>query len=191
MLLACILTLSGAGAWFSGHLLKLNDRIWAFTTRTNASLFIRMCKATGMDCDTVLKGAWSQIRIAIPRPHRDFTVSLKIVALPVAFVALAYFVAMGLWFAVIGAPRPFGSGWHDLVLAVALGACAVSLFYLGLMAFRRAPWCLGCIAVHTINFLLLAAIWQLTAATPRLATSNAAVSDGPDERRTRIVSVLS
>ncbi len=176
MLLACILSLSAAGAWFSGQLLKLHDRIWTFTSTGEDNLFSRMCQGTGSNCTGAVKGAWSRIRVFIPRPHRDFTVSLKVIALPVAFLGLAYFVAIGVWFVFVGSPRPIGAGWHHLVLAVAFGAGAVSRFYLGLMALRRAPWCLGCAVVHVINFLLLAAISQLSAAEPKPDSIAAAMS---------------
>ena len=182
LLLAMILALSLAGAWMSGQMVKLHDGVWTATTESKVGIFGRLCRATakaGLDCTAARHGAWSQIRIPILRPHRDFTVSLQSYTIPLAFLGLAYFTALGVWFAFIGGPRPIGGGWHKIVLMIACGGGAVSLFYLALMASGRTPWCVGCIAVHTINLLLLLAIWRLGAAIALAVVTEAVTASQP------------
>jgi predicted DsbA family dithiol-disulfide isomerase len=80
------------------------------------------------------------------------------VPVPVAFLGLAYFVFIGAWYVVAGNGRP----WHRVPLHVACCGLVMSFFYMGVMAFGAAPWCVGCLAVHAINLLLATTVWRLT-----------------------------
>ena len=82
---------------------------------------------------------------------------------PVSFVGLAYFVFMGVWYAVAGGRR--------VPLHAALCALPASLGLVGLMATGAAPWCTACLAVHVVNVVLVVAAWRLAAAAPRESAS--------------------
>ena len=162
MLLGYILALSAAGAWISGELVKEHAGRWSVGGE-RGGLFTRVCEATagpGFDCTGTIRGPWSVIKIPIPIPSRASVVGIHTVHMPVAFLGLAYFVFMGVWFAFIGRPRLFGYRWHRLPLGMGLCGLAVSLFYVGMMAVGSAPWCVWCLAIHAINVLLVLAIWR-------------------------------
>ena len=170
VLLVLVLALSAAGTWTSGQLVKEHAR----RSADGGGLFARVCEAThgaGLNCATAVKGPWSTMQIPVPVPSRDLTIGVHTVFMPVAFVGLAYFVFMGVWFAFIGRPRVYGIRWHRIPVAMGLGGLAVSLFYVGLMATGSAPWCVWCLAVHGINFLMVLTIRRLCAGRrlPRLA----------------------
>ncbi|MHC4126633.1 MAG: DsbA family protein [Planctomycetota bacterium] len=157
-LVPAIVLLCLAGAWISGELVRQH-------AGATGGLLARICHAvdgTGAGCAGTLKSPFSELRIPVPRPTRDLTIAVRDVVVPVAFLGLAYFVFIGSWYVVAGHGRP----WHRLPLHVAYCGLALSFLYMGLMAFGAAPWCVGCLAVHTINFLLVATVWRLSARTP-------------------------
>ena len=167
LLLGCILVLCLAGAWMSGQLVKIHDG-GRSTDSTDPGLFARLCRSVSggrSGCEGTIHSVWSQINLPIPVLDGRFTVSVRRVQLPVAFVGMAHFVCLGVWFALIGGPRPIGARWHRLVLAAAICGVGASAFFLGLMAFGKAPWCVGCVAVHVVNLLLVAAVWVLGVAS--------------------------
>ena len=165
-LLACIVVLCLAGAWTSDQLVKIHDGVWSSDT-SDPGFFARLCgsgAASGGGCEGASRSVWSQIKLPLPMLHRNLGISLRTVGVPVAFVGLAYFFCLGAWFALLGGPRPIGAGWYRLVLAVAVCGGVASFLFLGLMAFGQAPWCIGCLVVHVVSLLLVAAIWVLCTA---------------------------
>jgi hypothetical protein len=169
VLLVWILALSGTGAWFSGQLVKQHANLWG-SEGPRTGLYARMCQAAdraGLSCTAATRGPWSEIRVPIPLPTYDWTIHTRTAVVPIAFLSLAYFVFMAVWFAFIGPPRPEGHAWHRLPLTLGLCGTAASLFYLGVMAFGSAPGCVWCLAVHLINFLMVHAVWRLCAGAPR------------------------
>ena len=183
-----VLALSCAGAWISGQLVKEHAGRWS-SGEVRVGLFARVCEATQgavFDCAGAVKGPWGMIKIPIPVPSRDLTIGVHTVHMPVAFLGLAYFVFVGVWFAFIGRPRIYGFRWHRVPLGVGLCGLAVSLFYLGVMAIGSAPWCVWCLAVHAINLLLVLAIWRMgAAARPVGSTATVAASEWPPEQIVR------
>ncbi len=158
-----ILLLGASGAWLSGQLVKQHADLWGAGS-ANAGLLLRMCQAAeraGFDCAATVKGSWGQFTLPIPRPTRDWGLRVQRVEIPVAFLGLAYFVFVVVWFAFAGGSRSFDGPWRRVSLSVALCGAASSIGFLGLMALGRAPWCLWCVAIHLINFMMLAAIWRL------------------------------
>jgi hypothetical protein len=158
-----VLLLCLAGAWISGELVRQH------ADPHGSGLFARICHATdgaGFSCAGALQGKWSRFTVPVPRPTRAGSISLRRVEVPVAFVGLAYFVFMGVWYGVAGGRRALGRAWHLIPLHVGLCALPVSVLFVGLMATRAAPWCLWCLVVHMINALLVLAVWRLNAATP-------------------------
>jgi protein-disulfide isomerase len=165
-LLIGILVLCLAGAWMSGQLLKMHDR-GGSADAGDPGLLTRLCRSVSggeSDCEATIGSAWSRISLPVPLFGRGLTPSLRWFQLPVAFLGLSYFVSLGTWFVLIGGRRPIGAGRHRLVLAVAICGVGASAFLVGLMAFGGAPWCVGCLAVHVLNLLLVAAIWVLVVA---------------------------
>ncbi len=188
VLLGSVLVLSGTGAWISGQLVKEHAGPWS-VGGGRGGLFTRVCDATvgaGFDCTGAIKGPWSMIKIPIPVPSLDSVIGVHTVFMPVAFLGLAYFVFMGVWFAFVGRPRRDGYRWHRIPLGVGLCGMAVSLFYLGVMAVGSAPWCVWCLAVHGINLLLFMVIGRMGAAARQArSTATVAASEWPPERIAR------
>jgi len=165
VLLSCMLVLCLAGAWTSDQLVKIHDDVWSSDT-SDPGFFARLCgsgAASRGGCEGASHSVWSQIELPFPMLHRNSGISLGTVEVPVAFVGLAYFVCLGAWFALLGGSRPIGAAWCSLVLAVATCGGVASSLFLGLMAFGQAPWCIGCVVVHVVNLLLIAAIWVVCA----------------------------
>lgn len=154
ILLGAILALSIAGAWFSGRLLTQHAGIWR-SSEAQTGLLARLCSAVGgpeFDCHGASTSGWAEVSFPIPEIQSGPSLSFRWGHMPVAFLGLAYFVSLGAWFALIGAPRPIGSRWQLLPRILALCGATVSCIYLGIMALGMAPWCLGCVTVHVINF---------------------------------------
>ena len=155
IILICILLLCLAGAWISGDLVRQH-------AGATDGFLARVCRATtGTGCSAALESRWSEITIPVPIPTRDFSTLVRRVKVPVAFLGLAYFVFMGIWFGLLGGPRRFGRPWHQLPLHIGYCSLSFSVLFVGLMAVGASPWCLLCLAVHVINALLVAAVWQI------------------------------
>jgi predicted DsbA family dithiol-disulfide isomerase len=178
LLLACILVLCAVGAWTSGELLVHH----AHAGGAGTGLLGRLCTAAGpgFDCTGALASPWSEIRLPVPW-IRSGGLAVRRVTVPIAFLGLAYFTGMGTWFALVGGPRRFGVGWQRLPLHAVRAAAVTSVFYLGLMALRVAPWCAGCVLVHAASLALLIAVRRLHRrepdATPAPADAPAAATD--------------
>lgn len=143
------LALCLAGALLCGALLALHADPHAGGVLTG------VCRS---GCAETVAGASSRLVIPVPRPHRDLSVSIRRLEVPVAFVGLAYFVFMGAWYLLANGRRaPLHAGLYAL---------PVSAAFLGIMAFGAAPWCVACSAVHAINGLLVLTAWRLARQAP-------------------------
>lgn len=175
-LLVWIVALSGVGAWMSGALLKRHASLWGPQPSANAGVLGRLCDAVqlaGFDCTGASKGGWSQITVPLPVPAGDLTIRTRPVVIPTAFLGLAYFVCLGVWFAFAARPRLYGAAWYWVPLTISLCGAAVSAFLLFAMALDWAPRCVYCVAVHLVNFVLVYGVWRLR---PLLEPSTAAPS---------------
>ena len=117
-----------------------------------------------------------------PRARRPFHYRLARVQLPVAFVGMAYFVCLGVWLCSSAGPAPSAPGGTAWSRGGHLGAGAFSLLP-GLMAFGKAPWCVGCVAVHVVNLLLVAVVWVIGVASDAAPASQ-------DSARTLVPTML-
>ena len=136
LIVASILILASAGAWISGELVKRHSNLWD-AAPAQAGLFARVCQAVegaGLSCTGAGGGNWKAVSVPILLPSARTLVEVRTVSIPVAFLGLAYFVFLGVWFALLGRPRPHGRGWHKVPLSVAFGGAAFSLFFVGVMA---------------------------------------------------------
>src|SRR5262245_51857583 len=122
ILLIVILASCLAGAWMSGQLVQMHDGAGS-ADAGDPGLLARLCRSLSggaSGCEATVGSAWSRVRLPIPWLVRGRTPTVGWLQLPVAFLGLSYFVALGTWFALIGGPRPVGGVWHRLLLAVAV-----------------------------------------------------------------------
>jgi predicted DsbA family dithiol-disulfide isomerase len=165
LLLPAVIGLAVTGAWISGELLRI-DMGGTDAAGARTGLFAKMCKAAGpagFTCGGLHESRWAKVRVPVPVPTRDLTLSVRMIGVPVAFLGLGYFASLVVWFVLLGRPCSSGRYWDRLPLHGAIGAAAVSLFYLALMTLGAASRCAGCLVIHAINGLLLAAIHRLYA----------------------------
>ncbi len=149
-----ILACAAAGAYASGALLEHQANIWG---NTSHGIFNRVCQATatlGMDCAHTADSRWSAIPVPAVLPAADGW-DARWLRVPVAFLGLAYFTMLAIWYAVTGLPR--GDRWSRAVGGLVLAGAFVSGFYLVVMATQLAPLCVWCVAVHLLNLTLVAA----------------------------------
>ncbi len=163
ILLTTILLLSVTGVWISGQLVEQHADLWAAGS-TGGGLFERVCRAgqaMGLDCATGRRSQWSELVVTLPIPSSDLSFHLHRTIVPVAFLGLAYFVFMAIWFAVVGRPSPGRGPWQRIPAALGILGLVVSLFYSVMMAVGQAPVCVWCVATHAVNLLLVLAIHRL------------------------------
>ena len=161
--LGAILILAAAGAWVSGDLLRSEVNVWG-ATGARSGILGRLCMATsqlGFDCAANAKSAWSHVKLPVPAIRSGTRLAIETVTVPVAFLGLAYFAAILIWFTIAGDGSGLGFIGRRLpVWSVSLGVAA-SIFYLALMAAAYAPRCAPCFVVHSINLLLAILVRRL------------------------------
>ncbi len=163
VLTLAILLLCIGGAWISGELVKQHANLWA-SQHATSGLFARICQVTeraGFSCSGTMESEWAAIRVSVPSISADFGIGMRTVEIPVAFLGLAYFVFLAVWYAFIGRPGQCGRRWHKMPLAVGLVGTGASVFFLAIMVLGLAPTCIWCYTLHAINLLLVIAIWIL------------------------------
>ena len=124
------------------------------------ALRVRRGKRGG--CEGASHSVWSQIELPFPMLHRNSGISLGTVEVPVAFVGLAYFVCLAHSFALLGGSVQSARGGAAWCWRLPLVASRV-IPVLRSHGVRSAPWCIGCVVVHVVNLLLMAAIWVVCA----------------------------
>ena len=164
MLLAAILALCVAGGLISWQLLGMSAIDQASPTGSGGPL-IKICSAVGLsgsDCGGALRSDWVGLRIPLP----DASLKIRIRTIPVAFLGVAYFALLGIWFGTIRHPRRVGFRLGSVALRldrlpIHVGTCGLvsSVFFVALMATGAAPMCLWCLLVHLINAALIVCIW--------------------------------
>lgn len=154
------------GAVISGALLKEHAGPWPSLepAKGEHSLFSRLCGegANGESgCAAVLKSNWSAVEFDVPILTRGLSISRSRVVVPVAFIGLAYFVFLGVWYAFAGPPQSWGR-WRFVPFIVVLGGACGSFALLWVIIFKLESRCTWCIITHVINGLLMLgtlAIW--------------------------------
>ncbi len=173
------IALAIGGACVCGLLLKAQGGGWS-ADPTGSGWLLRLCepqRTTAISCSAVVGSRWGSF---------DFSVGSRRFVVPTSFVGFAYFVAIGVWLAVVMRQHlavPWARRWTLAALSVGL---AVSGWLLGLMAFSLASWCPPCVAVHVINIVMfgagaLAVVHtrrQLASAEPRPSVSRVSRSVG-------------
>ncbi|MBP7935363.1 MAG: DsbA family protein [Phycisphaerae bacterium] len=164
LLLAVVLALGMTGAWISGQLVKQHAGVWA-DSGGRTSFFFTVChvaEKAGFGCAESTKGGWSEIAVPVPRPSRYQGLVIRPARVPVAFLGLAYFVSMVVWFGLVGGPREASYPWRYIPLAAAGAGGLASVFLVGLMVVGQAPWCVWCLATHIVNLAMVLCIWRLS-----------------------------
>jgi protein-disulfide isomerase/uncharacterized membrane protein len=143
------LTLVIAGMAVSGQLTSLH-----ITSNQPSGGFLEgMCEVGAGGCDTVLGSKWS--RITLSQSLDD--AGLKYIS--VSQVGFAFLSGLAAWLILVGRPKVENAKWHWVpVIYCALG-CIGSLFYIGVMHFEIRAYCLLCMTVHALNFLILISLF--------------------------------
>lgn len=130
-----LIALSLAGCITSSVLVWLSANVGT----SHALLGTSLCGAgEHINCDAVLSSDWAHIG-----------------AIPLAHLGLVYFVALALWFIIVGLPNRAGRFWHLVPLIIILIGAAISAWLTYVMIARLPTLCPWCLAAHIINGLLL------------------------------------
>ena len=158
-----VVSLCLGGAWISAELLKVHAGPWPSLKKT-LSTPSWMC-SSGPDgdsgCAAVLQSDYSAIGFDVPIVTSSLSLERRHVEIPVAFMGLAYFVFLGVWFTLTGPPRDWPYGLHLVPLVAVSAAAMVSLglvFIMFLKMDARCPWCS---VIHGVNGLLLVTVWRI------------------------------
>lgn len=157
LFLVCVL-----GTWISGLLLKEHAGPWP-TDQPAPSLFSRLCGASvdgESACSAVAKSQWSAIDVTLPTLTRSLSIERSRIVIPVAFMGMAYFVFLGVWFAMAG-PRHTWGFWYSIpFLAVSVGVVS-SILLVGIMLTKLDVLCSWCFVIHGINAVLAGGVFYL------------------------------
>jgi protein-disulfide isomerase/uncharacterized membrane protein len=137
----------------------------------------------GVSCDQVLQSRWAYQWVPVSPPVAAQWVTDRIAALrgmkvpargnegwaklPVAWLGLAYFAAMGTWFLFIGQPSR-SRRWLHLIPLLVIGAALIgSGCFMYLLLFRLPAICPLCVMTHAVNLLLFVGAVLLWPRRPR------------------------
>jgi hypothetical protein len=156
----CILCLAGAA--ISAQLVKEHAGPWPNAER-ESGFFSRFC-GEGADgqsgCATALASDWSAIDVTVPTVTSRLNFSRRRVVIPVAFVGLAYFVSLGVWFAFAGDPARWGR-WYAAVLLIVAGGVCGSVALVWILLFEIRATCTWCLITHALNGGILLGVLAL------------------------------
>ncbi|UCG33466.1 MAG: DsbA family protein [Phycisphaerales bacterium] len=152
-----VLVLCVAGAWVCSELVKEQAGPWPSSEHASGAA-VGLC-GSGPDgqsaCATVLDSKWSAVDFTVPVVTRNLTVGWSRVVIPTAFVGLGYFVFLGVWYALAGAPHLWGYRWFLVPLSAVLAGSAGSALLLWILLFKVEAPCTWCLVTHGINGLVL------------------------------------
>ena len=156
-----ILSLCGVGAWISAELVREHAGPWPSLTSASASSNGLCGGDEESGCAKVARSDWSAVDLTIPLLTRGFTMRWTRIVIPVAFLGLAYFVFLGIWFAFAGPPKTWRRWGYWIPLVTVLAGAAGSVFFLSVMLFKIGSLCTWCVATHGINVAVLVATFCL------------------------------
>lgn len=166
-----------AGAAISGGLVREHAGPWPGTEGA-AGVFSYLCgdaEPGGSNCAAALQSDWSAFDVTIPTVTSALKITPRRIVVPLAFVGLAYFLSLGIWFAFAGSPRTWGRWYFVPLAAVMMGACGSALLLWILIA-KLESTCTWCIITHATNGLLL--IGVLFMRPRRRVAGNEVASEG-------------
>jgi len=115
-------------------------------------LLARACGGAGGGCDAVLASGWAYVPPILDQ--EELVPARTRGHVPAAALGAAYFTAVVLWLASLGAALRLPRLFLPLYVGVLLG-CVASAGYLAVMAFRIGAFCPLCTTAHVANFALL------------------------------------
>lgn len=193
------LALSLAGTFLSGNLLSSHIGGRA------GGLLAGLCGEQSRGCDTVLSSRWAVFPPAAEevtqtgggRPERqqtsppsaaaadDYDVSppdrspaeTADAGVPVALLGLWYFCFVTVWLLFVGRPSWARRLWHLVPMLVCVAGCAMSVWFIVVMAWHIGAWCPLCLGTHVVNFglvLFVLLAWPVRPAVPAPAEETTA-----------------
>ena len=177
-----ILMLCAAAAWICAELVKEQAGPWPSSEQASGTA-VGLC-GSGPDgrsaCNEVLDSKWSAVDFNIPLLARGLTVRWLRVVVPTAFMGLAYFMFLGVWYALAGPPRSWGRRWYLVPLSTVLAGGIGTAVLLWILLFKLKSPCTWCLVTHGINGLVLVGTLCLW---PRKQTPAAARATVPSQVR--------
>ena len=99
-----------------------------------------MCGYRGAGCEAVLQSRYGY---------------LPGTTVPVAVLGVAYFLALGLWYLIVGRPNRRGRWWHVIPLGLNLVGVISSVQFTWIMFVVVHEICLWCLTTHVLNVAML------------------------------------
>ncbi len=123
----------------------------------------------GVSCDQVLRGPYAYLRIPrdacrLVRPLYGGDCPAEI---PVAWLGLAYFSVLLVWYLFVGRPSYSRRGLHLVPLMLVGTGIIGSAWFMYLLFFRLPAICPLCVTTHAINLLVLLCTLALWPRRPR------------------------
>ncbi len=149
--------LCALGAYVSGELLKLHAGPWP-SGPEGGGLLARFCSGdagSGASCSAALESHYGSFDLDLPVFTSALSLRRARVEVPVAFVGLSYFTLLGVWHALAGPSAGWGRIGRTVTLSIAAGGATGSIVFLSLLLIVVQSTCPLCIAVHSLNLVVL------------------------------------
>jgi protein-disulfide isomerase len=170
--------------WVCAHLASLHSPLpgVAKQARSTDSILGELCGGdeAGGGCGDVVTSSWGMVKIPwMIATTTDSGGTLKTVSkfgwyrLPVALLAMCFYIFMGVWFSCTGRPVQRARRWHLIPLVLSCLAAAGSIFYICIMAFVVKDWCKLCLMLHLADFLLCGGMFVLMPRKPEAKPKSA------------------
>jgi protein-disulfide isomerase/uncharacterized membrane protein len=103
-----------------------------------------------VSCDQVLQSPWASLRVK----YRDENGNIAYQHIPYAWLGIAYFASLGIWFLFVGVPSP--SRWYVNLfpLGILVPGIGASVFFLYILATKLPATCPLCLTTHLLNGLI-------------------------------------
>lgn len=183
--LTAAIALSFVGVYLSGVLLGKHMHVPGAPAFLNS-----LCESESgnLSCDAVLNSRWG---VFPPKPEegqesidKDAPEPVRI---PVAYLGMAYYTVLLVWYVAVGRPSHRGRMWQLGLLGFNASGLAFSAWFVSVMFWELETWCLLCVGTHSINLLLLVVnvlLW------PRKPLASPAVSPDTKEAAPLAAEVL-
>jgi len=169
VLLFTIVGLALAGGWTCGVLLSAHDGGWGGESGLSG-LMLGICGSASTPsatCNGVIDGRWGGF---------DFTLAGRRIVVPTAFIGLAYFAGLAVWFAMLTGRTLRSPLLRRLTILLVSGGFCGSVFFTVLMVSVLDQWCLLCAVAHLINAAIFASVLLYRGAVSRETSSD--MTDG-------------
>ncbi|UCG33130.1 MAG: thioredoxin domain-containing protein [Phycisphaerales bacterium] len=114
--------------------------------RQAVGMYDLMCGYRGSGCQAVLQSRYGYLRGT---------------TIPVAVLGVAYFLALGLWYLIVGRPSRRGRWWQVIPMGLNLVGLISSVQFTWVMFAVVREVCLWCLTTHVLNLLILVLAFML------------------------------